>query len=157
MVWVRIAIANVLLARQMFAYHTTLDGRETEPSTIVVQTSALDVDRTHPRYVIQTVRGVKHGSEQALLAVHRAVIALLEMEGWDERRNHRDPVEFARSVLVDAAEAHASGAPRRRLSVGGGAHRTYANGRAQIVGEVRRSDPAEIDAGRADSIGGADA
>jgi hypothetical protein len=79
------------------------------------------------------------------------------MEGWDELRKHRDPVEFARSVLVDAAEAHASGAPRRSASVGRGAHRTYANGRAQVGGEVRQLDPAELDAGPPDSSGDSDA
>lgn len=143
--------------RQVFAFYTTLDGGETDPSTIVVQTSALDVERTHSHYVVQTVRGVKHGSEQALLAVHREAIALLEMEGWDERRNHRDPVEFARSVLVEAAEAHASGAPRRSLSAGSGAHRTYANGRAQVGRGIRPLDAAELDVGYHDAIGDVEA
>ena len=142
--WNEAEATLALRGRKVFAYFTQLGGSEVIPPTIVVQTSTLDVDRTHPRYVIQTVRGVKHGTEQALLEIHRDAIASLDMEGWGDRHHHLDPIAFARTVLVDAAEAHSIGEPRTSLSPGLAARRTYANGMAQVGAAITAIDPAEL-------------
>lgn len=125
-------------------FFTALSGREVEPQSIVVQTSLFDVDHTHPRYVVQTVRGVKHGTERALLDLHAQAIALLGQEGWDERLDTGDPVGFALAVLVEGAEARSIGSARPN-AVGSARMWTYANGRAQVGSAIRRLDPAGLD------------
>lgn len=132
-----------LRGREVFSFCTEVEGAEAVPAVIVVQTSTLDVDRTHPRYVVQTVRGVRDGSEAALYRIHRDAIASLSSEGWNETRRQPDPVAFARSVLVDAAEAHSIGEQRPMGGAGGATRRTYANGRAQIGAAIALPDPAE--------------
>ena len=133
-----------LRGREVFSFFTEVGGAEVVPAAIVVQTSTLDVDRTHPRYVVQTVRGVQDGSEAALYRIHRDAVASLASEGWNEPCRQSDPVAFARSVLVDAAEAHSIGEKRSMGVAGGGARRTYANGRAQVGAAIASLDPAEL-------------
>lgn len=127
-------------SREVFGFFTALAGGAAE--SVVVHTSVFDVERTHPRYVVQTVRGVKHGSESALLSIHREAVDLLGQGGWRERDRRDDPVEFARSVLVDRAVAHTEGTRRRGLAFGGAEHRTLRNGRAQVGAALRRDEPA---------------
>ena len=126
-------------------YFTRLAGTESTPPTIVVQSGVLDVDWTPPDFVVQTIRGVKHGSDSAMIALHDEAIALLGQEGWDERVRITDPPEFALSVLVSLAAARSNGTKRSGVDVGRAVHRTYATGRAQIGCSLRSIDPADLD------------
>jgi hypothetical protein len=133
-----------LRGRKAFAFFTELDGHETVPTTIVVQTSVLDVDHTHPRYVVQTGRGVKDGNAPALLRIHGDAVSALGHEGWDQSRRQPDPMAFAHAVLVDAAAAVSIGTKRTDIALGRTARRIYTAGHAQVGSAIASVDPAEL-------------